>query len=222
MRVVRTWQRIHARTRDGKCNTVSYRLRDMAAIAASSRDLEQATKQEPAALRCGLDGTGWNSPACAQVTGATYTEADRAANKPFPFDVARAHKLYKALFGAAEDLIKGKQLLLVPSGPLTQLPFQVLVTLPPSNSDLKTVQWLARNHALTVLPAVSSLKALRRVARPSGATLPMIGFGNPLLDGPDARYAQLAQRARAKQRCPEEGWCRWPPCPACAAAGSHR
>ena len=30
----------------------------------------------------------------------------------------------------------------------------------------------------------------------------MIGFGNPLLDGPDARYAELARIARAKQRCP--------------------
>ena len=43
-----------------------------------------------------------------------------------------AHAHYKALFGEVEDLIKDKQLPLVPSGPLTQLPFQVLVTkLPP-------------------------------------------------------------------------------------------
>ena len=40
----------------------------------------------------------------------------------------RAHKLYSALFGEVQDLIKGKHLLIVPSGPLTQLPFQVLVT----------------------------------------------------------------------------------------------
>ena len=40
-----------------------------------------------------------------------------------------------------------------------------------------------RDHALTVLPGGSSLKALRRVARPSAANKPMIGFGNPLLDG---------------------------------------
>jgi CHAT domain-containing protein len=31
----------------------------------------------------------------------------------------------------------------------------------------------------------------------------MIGFGNPLLDGPDARYANLAKLARENQRCPE-------------------
>ena len=88
----------------------------------------------------------------------------------------RAHQLYKALFGQVEDLIKGKSLLIVSSGPLTQLPFQVLVTAPLASSDHRSAAWLIREHALTVLPAVSSLKALRRVARRSAATRPMIGF----------------------------------------------
>ena len=124
-------------------------------------------------------------------------------NQPLPFDHARAHKLYSALFGEVQDLIKGKHLLIVPSGPLTQLPFQVLVTKPPTSSDHRAVAWLAREHAITVLPAVSSLKALRRVGKPSAAPRPMIGFGNPLLDGPDARYAGRAKLAREKQSCPE-------------------
>jgi CHAT domain-containing protein len=68
---------------------------------------------------------------------------------------------------------------------------------------LRTVSWIAREHATTTLPAPSSLKALRRIARPSSAPLPMIGFGNPLLDGPDSRYAELAKRARDTQRCPD-------------------
>ena len=68
-------------------------------------------------------------------------------------------------------------------------------------ANARAIHWLARDHALSVLPAVSSLKALRRVARPSAATLPMIGFANPLLDGPDARYAALAKSARDKQHC---------------------
>jgi CHAT domain-containing protein len=110
--------------------------------------------------------------------------------------------LYQALFGQVEDLIKGKQLLIVPSGALTQLPFQVLVTAPPASGDHKSAAWLIREHALSVLPAVSSLKALRRVARPSTAARPMIGFGNPLLDGPAIGYAALARLARERQSCP--------------------
>jgi tetratricopeptide (TPR) repeat protein len=44
--------------------------------------------------------------------------------KPQLFDLAAAHELYVALFGPVETLIKDKpQLLIVPSGPLTALPF---------------------------------------------------------------------------------------------------
>jgi hypothetical protein len=50
------------------------------------------------------------------------------------FDLAVAHELYAALFGQIEDLIKGKQLVIVPSGPLTSLPFHVLVTEQPKTA----------------------------------------------------------------------------------------
>lgn len=58
-----------------------------------------------------------------------------------------------------------------------------------------------REHDITVLPAVSSLKALRRVGKASTAARPMLGIGNPLLDGPDERYGNRAKQARAKQSC---------------------
>jgi hypothetical protein len=86
----------------------------------------------------------------------------------------------------------------------------VLVTAASMTSgDYRSAAWLARRHAITVLPAVSSLKALRRVAKPSAATKPMIGFGNPLLDGnPAARpwEAEWAKLARQKQACPQTPW----------------
>jgi CHAT domain-containing protein/Tfp pilus assembly protein PilF len=168
-------------------------------------------KREVAALRCGLDARAWSEPVCAEVS-ATYTAADADAGRPLPFEAARAHALYKALFGEIEDLITGRHLLLVPSGPLTQLPFQVLVTNLPTQPGHRNTAWLARDHALTVLPAVSSLKALRRVVRPSAATLPLIGFGNPLLDGDQthlrfgAHYKKLAALTRSKQSCELSTW----------------
>jgi CHAT domain-containing protein/tetratricopeptide (TPR) repeat protein len=160
-----------------------------------------ALRREVQALRCGLDSESWAGTRCGELTGQSYTDADRDAARPLPFDHARAYKLYHALFGQIEELIKGKQLLLIPSGPLTQLPFQVLVTAPPAGGASKSIAWLIRDHALSVLPAVSSLKALRRTARPSKATKPIGGFGNPLLDGPDERYASLARLARSTQTC---------------------
>jgi tetratricopeptide (TPR) repeat protein/CHAT domain-containing protein len=160
-----------------------------------------ALTREVAALRCGVDDAAWKGAGrerCAKTLGMP---TPFKAPGPLPFDHARAHKLYTALFGEVQDLIKGKHLLIVPSGPLTQLPFQVLVTRPAASGDHRAVAWLAREHTITVLPAVSSLKALRRVGRPSAAPKPMIGIGNPLLDGPDAHAADHAKLARAKQRC---------------------
>ena len=164
-----------------------------------------ALTREVAALRCGLDAAAWygeGTEECAKTLDIPINKSP-GANEPLPFDHARAHKLYVALFGEAWDLIKDKHLLIVPSGPLTQLPFQVLVTKPPTSSDHRAVAWLGREHAITVLPAVSSFKALRRVGKPSVAPKPMIGFGNPLLDGPDGRYSNRAKLAREHQRCPD-------------------
>jgi CHAT domain-containing protein/tetratricopeptide (TPR) repeat protein len=170
-----------------------------------------ALRREVAALRCGLDYEGsWTDAHCGSLLKINYTHADHdALGKPLPFDLARARGLYRALFGPIEGLIKDKELLIVPSGPLTQLPFQVLVTespkvaLPNSAIDYRDVAWLARKHAITVLPAVSSLKALRQLAKQSHASEPYIGFGDPLLDGDPTKFkndAAAAKLARQK-RC---------------------
>jgi CHAT domain-containing protein len=137
------------------------------------------------------------------------SEVGRYRNLQTQIDLGRAHELYKGLFGQIEDLIKDKRLLIVPSEPLTQLPFQVLVTeapktaLPSSVADYRQIAWLARRHAITLLPAVSSLKALRELAKASHAGEPYIGFGNPLLDGEPAKFKEdgpAAKLAREK-RC---------------------
>ena len=160
-----------------------------------------ALAREVTALRCGLDGAAWFDNGAEQCSKLLEVSSALGSNPLLPFDHARAHKLYVALFGEVQDLVAGKHLLIVPSGPLTQLPFQVLITKQPTSSDHREAAWLAREHAITVLPAVSSLKALRRIGKSSAATKPMIGFGNPLLNGPDPSYAHHAQLAREKERC---------------------
>ena len=160
-----------------------------------------ALAREVAALRCGLDEAAWDgvgAQRCADVLGRGIP---RKTPDPLPFDQARAHRLFMALFGEARDLIKGKHLLIVPSGPLTQLPFHALVTRPPASGGHRAAAWLVREHAVSILPAVASLKALRRVSAPSSAPKAFLGVGNPLLDGPSASYASFAKLAREKQRC---------------------
>ena len=118
-----------------------------------------------------------------------------------PFDPARAHRLYKLFLGAAEKAISGKHLLIVPSQSLMQFPFATLVTEQPApDTKLRDVKWLGTKAPISILPSVSSLRALRRKSRPSQASKPFLGFGDPLLDGDPA----AARLARSKQTCTSE------------------
>jgi tetratricopeptide (TPR) repeat protein/CHAT domain-containing protein len=175
-------------------------------------------RREVAALRCGLDASAWygeGALACATALGLSLANAP-VEGQPLPFDIARASRLYDALFRDVEDLIDGKHLLIVPAGPLTKLPLHVLLKRPPpvavgsdgnslvSNAaTLRPLRWLLRDHALTVLPSVSSLKSLRRVAKSTRADLPYLGFGNPLLEGWTPGHARLARLARERETCRE-------------------
>jgi CHAT domain-containing protein/tetratricopeptide (TPR) repeat protein len=107
------------------------------------------------------------------------------------FDLGAAHEFYLALLGPVEALIKDKpELLIVPSGPLTALPFHLLLTDKPAiavprmqindMAAYRHAAWLVKRHAVTVVPSVASVKALRVFARKGQGTKPMIGFGDPV------------------------------------------
>lgn len=120
------------------------------------------------------------------------------AGKAELIDLASLHDLYAVLLGPFERAIAGKtHLLVVPSGALTSLPFSILVTAPPNKGDYAQAQWLVKRHAVTILPSVASLKALRVLAAKGRAGKPFIGYGDPIFsDGkaPKApeRNARLA------------------------------
>jgi CHAT domain-containing protein len=130
-----------------------------------------------AALRLGLD----------PLTGPAASGAPSAA-----FDLERAHRLYADVLGPVAGVLEGKRhLIVVPTGPLTSLPFQVLLTAParPGLDPKETVRsapWLVRRHALSVLPSVPALAALRRARLPLAAAEPFLGIGDPSLTGPPA------------------------------------
>jgi CHAT domain-containing protein len=62
--------------------------------------------------------------------------------------------------------------------------------------DYRDVAWLTRKHAITVLSSVSSLRALRDLAKVSHASDAYIGFGNPLLDGEPEKFKEDEQAAK--------------------------
>ncbi|HXI06067.1 MAG: CHAT domain-containing tetratricopeptide repeat protein [Bradyrhizobium sp.] len=134
--------------------------------------------------------------------GLDIAKASDASGKSGLFDLAVANDLYATLLLPVEPLIRDKRsLLVVPSGALTALPFHLLVSerpamaIPDSFDGYRSAAWLLKRHAVSVLPSVTSLKALRAFARRDQNIKPMTGFGDPLFD-PAAQGGN--QRAAAK------------------------
>ncbi len=91
----------------------------------------------------------------------------------------------------------------MPSGALTALPFHLLVTEKPAvavpqvkaRRDLaayRDAAWLLKRQAVSVLPSVASLKALRVFPRRDVGMKPMVGFGDPIF-GPESEPRRTAQ-----------------------------
>jgi CHAT domain-containing protein len=132
-----------------------------------------AIAQKVAAFRRGLDAG----------------RASDASGKAHLFDLALANELYVTLLGPVEAQVKDKRSLLVaPSGALTALPFHLLVTekpaaaIPEKIDGYRDAAWLLKRQAVSVLPSVASLKALRGFAQVDQAPKPMTGFGDPLFN----------------------------------------
>lgn len=118
---------------------------------------------------------------------------DPQFNRDFkPFPARRAFALYQSLLAPVEPMLaNARNVLVVPDGALMSLPLGVLVTKQPAQDpqDLagnRSIAWFARDHAVTVLPAVSSLRALRQFASKSKASSPFVGIGDPVLLGQPA------------------------------------
>ena len=135
--------------------------------------------------------------------GLDIGKARDASGKSGLFDLALANELYVTLLGPVETQVKDKRSLLVaPSGALTALPFHLLVTekppaaIPETFADHRDAAWPVKRQAVSVLPSVASLKALRVFARNAHATKPMTGFGDPLFSpmGPFALIGEEAVR----------------------------
>ena len=149
-----------------------------------------AISQKVAAFRRGLDVS-------------KIGNASEPSGRNDLFDLALANELYGALLGPVETLVKDKRgLLVVPSGALTALPFHLLVTekpgaaIPESFDGYREAAWLLNRQAVSILPSVASLKALRVFARKDQGIKPMTGFGDPLFspapDGPGNNRAAKA------------------------------
>jgi tetratricopeptide (TPR) repeat protein len=127
--------------------------------------------QKVTAFRRGLDPD--------MVEDEEYLEAIKVKREMF--DLGLANEVYTALIGPVESLIKDKpHLLVVPFGPLTALPFHLLITEQPripvsavgttvtaqDMAPYRDAAWLTKRQAVSVMPSVASLRLCgRRGAR---------------------------------------------------------
>jgi CHAT domain-containing protein len=117
-----------------------------------------------------------------------------------PFPASSAYALYNQLLQPAAALLAdARHVLVVPDGLLQSLPIGVLVSEPPAHdpqtmADHREIAWFARDHAVTSLPSVGSLKALRSFTSAATERKPFIGIGNPVLGpaGGAVRGADIA------------------------------
>lgn len=139
-------------------------------------------------LRCSVDVGQWQAD--TQDDFCTHYVGPRGDSRYPPFQLEQAGVLYVQLFKALEPVIAGKTLLIAAPSYFNQVPMHLLVTEPPKKKlavkpeDFSGTAWFARRNAIAVLPSVSSLVYLRKLARPSQASNSYVGFGNPVLMGP--------------------------------------
>lgn len=114
------------------------------------------------------------------------------------FDLALASELYTLLLKPIEATWRpARNLVVATNGALGLLPLGVLPTAPvtmPADAGAafaayRGVPWLARTHAVSLMPSAAAFRTLRQL--PSGASdrQPLIGFGDPVFNAEQAADA---------------------------------
>jgi CHAT domain-containing protein len=126
----------------------------------------------------------------SKLRDALEPQATTIADVP-TFDIAAAHDLFKQLLEPVQDGWRdAKNLIVVTNGALGLLPLSLLPTAPaevkraddPPFSSYRAVPWLARTHAVTMVPSASALRTLRRSPPGKATREPLIAFGDPVFN----------------------------------------
>src|SRR6202040_1369273 len=96
-----------------------------------------------------------------------------------------------------------RNLIVVTNGALGLLPLSLLPTAPseidladdPLFSSYRKVPWLARSHAVTLVPSISALLTLRKLPPGTASRQELIGFGDPLFSREQADEAANSDKS---------------------------
>jgi CHAT domain-containing protein len=118
------------------------------------------------------------------------------------FDLALAHELYELLLKPVEAGWRpARSLVVVTNGALGLLPLSLLPTAPasvkaddePLFADYRKVPWLARSHAVTMVPSSAALRTLRQLPPGKPTRSELIAFGDPVFSGEAPTEAAAAE-----------------------------
>lgn len=114
------------------------------------------------------------------------------------FDLKLGYELYSLLLKSVEAGWKqSKSLIVVTNGAVGLLPLTLLPTAPaeiksddePLFSSYRSVPWLARSHAVTMVPSAAALRTLRQLPLSKPGRNELIGFGDPYFSKEQASAA---------------------------------
>ncbi|CAN5725455.1 tetratricopeptide repeat protein [soil metagenome] len=120
------------------------------------------------------------------------------------FDTNLAHELYGLLLKPVESVWRpARSLIVATNGALGLLPLGVLPTAPAvlgadsgaAFANYRAIPWLARSHAVTMMPSAGALRTLRQLPPGSPRRDALIGFGDPLFNPAQAAEAAPATAA---------------------------
>jgi CHAT domain-containing protein len=141
-----------------------------------------------------------------QLRKALAPDVGRVEEIP-AFDVGLAYQLYASLLAPVESSWKGaKSLIVATNGALGELPLGLLPTAAvklepiagqPLFAEYRAVPWLARTHAVTVVPSATALVTLRSLPPGAAQRDKLIGFGDPYFSPEEAAAADAEQAAPA-------------------------
>jgi len=123
-----------------------------------------------------------------------------------PFDLERAYGLYGKLLKPVEDAWQGAhRLIVVTNGGLGLLPLSLLPTAAstvgagddPLFAGYRKVPWLARDHAVTLVPSASAFVTLRSLPPGKATRKTLVAFGDPLFNAEQAADAARAETTAA-------------------------
>ena len=140
------------------------------------------TSEAIATLRQTLDPT---SP----TRGAEALDGTAPAPRGLTFDRRLSAQLYDVFLAPLQPVFGSAQhIYVVPDGPLTSLPFGLLVAGRYSGEDddpdaLRRTPWMIRDHALTTLPSIESLRVVKGLPAPAPDRPVLAGFGDPVFSG---------------------------------------